>query len=194
MKDVPTGRRQSLFLERSAMPDWLEAQQELVRLRARVSELEKQTAGLLAQRVEACGQFWLAIAQSTDDQITLQHLRAGLETLGESEERFMIPISELYEAMKLDYIVNRKRSLRSIEESWKNHLAAAFGELPAAGLTSDRVTEYIAQRQAEGASNATINRETHVCSVRSHLQSGPGSSPSVRISSIWLSAMSGQDI
>ncbi len=43
---------------------------------------------------------------------------------------------------------------------WQNHLKAVFGELPAAGVSSDQIAEYIVARQKQGAEKGTINRET----------------------------------
>ncbi len=129
-------------------------------LRARVAELEAQVAGLLAQRAEATTQLWL-VAQSLEpnDRI-VGHLREVLEVLGESEEKYMSTMAALYRELEMDYLLNKKKTLRNVRESWRNHLQPVFGELPAAGVSADKVTEYIVQRQAEGAANATINRET----------------------------------
>jgi site-specific recombinase XerD len=103
----------------------------------------------------------VALAQSleTDDQIILGHVREALQILGE-KEKFMITVAELYEALERDYIINCRKSRRNITSVLENHLRAAFGQLPAAGVSSDKIAEYIVARQKQGAKNATINRET----------------------------------
>lgn len=65
---------------------------------------------------------------------------------------------ELSEDFLTDYRVNGKRSLDKAERSVK-HLARVFAGWRAVDLTTPDVQRYIAQRQAEGASNASINRE-----------------------------------
>ena len=72
----------------------------------------------------------------------------------------MITVAELYEALERDYIINCRKSRRNITSVLENHLRAAFGQLPAAGVPSDKIAEYIVARQKQGAKNATINRET----------------------------------
>jgi len=57
-----------------------------------------------------------------------------------------------------DYKANRRRSLESVERALK-HLRQFFSFAKARDITSDRLTAYIAHRQQEGASAATINRE-----------------------------------
>lgn len=57
-----------------------------------------------------------------------------------------------------DYRVNEKRSLDKAERSVK-HLLGTFAGWRAVDLTTADAQRYIEQRQAEGASNATINRE-----------------------------------
>ena len=54
--------------------------------------------------------------------------------------------------------MNEKRSLDSIELSIR-HLSEFFAGDKARHITTDRVRQYIAKRQGEGAANASINRE-----------------------------------
>ena len=65
---------------------------------------------------------------------------------------------ELAEGLINDYRVNSRNSLRRIRESIR-HLKDWFEGIRAVDITTDRVNMYIAQRQEEGASNATVNRE-----------------------------------
>ena len=58
-----------------------------------------------------------------------------------------------------DYQMNKKRSLRTLSVRIEKHLRPAFGKQPLAAITTPVVRTYIRRRQAEGASNATINRD-----------------------------------
>jgi integrase len=60
-----------------------------------------------------------------------------------------------------DYKVNGKRSLETVTYHFA-HLTAFFTERRAASINVADVREYVAQRQAEHAKNATINRELTV--------------------------------
>jgi len=70
-----------------------------------------------------------------------------------------VPFSELLEAVVWDYQVNQKKSLGKVEERIRLHIAPRFGRMRAASVTTDRIIRYIQERQDEGASNGTINRE-----------------------------------
>lgn len=69
-----------------------------------------------------------------------------------------ITVAELAEDLKTEYKANGRRSLDRIEDAIE-HLLPTFGPLPAVKIVSAHVTAYTAKRQAEGAANATINRE-----------------------------------
>lgn len=75
--------------------------------------------------------------------------------LGHEIER--IRVEQLAPAFLDDYRVNAK-DIEFAERCWK-HLRPVFGQMHAARLNTDHVNRYILQRRAEGASNATINRE-----------------------------------
>lgn len=74
-----------------------------------------------------------------------------------SAERVLI--DELAESFLRDYRINGYQSLEDAEARWRLHLAPAFAGMRAQYLTSKHLAEYIDQRQQQGASNATINRE-----------------------------------
>src|SRR5207249_8729489 len=57
-----------------------------------------------------------------------------------------------------DYRANRRRSLERVEDAIA-HLTAVFSGYRAREISSEMVTKYVVDRQAEGAANATINRE-----------------------------------
>jgi integrase len=76
-----------------------------------------------------------------------------------------ITLADLARMVAADYEANQKKSGRRMVQAFA-HVIAFFGERTLARtISADRVTEYIAARQAEkhrqgdGASNATINRE-----------------------------------
>jgi site-specific recombinase XerD len=56
------------------------------------------------------------------------------------------------------YTANKRRSINRIKDA-VNHLRVFFGDSRAKEITSDRVTAYIAARQAENAASSTINSE-----------------------------------
>ena len=58
-----------------------------------------------------------------------------------------------------DYQMNKKRSLRTLTVRIEKHLRPVFGQQPLTAITTPVVRTYIRRRQAEGASNATINRD-----------------------------------
>ncbi len=85
--------------------------------------------------------------------------------LGEmADGRFIGPradkvlLRELCEDFLNDYRINGKRSLDKAQRSAR-HLLDFFGEARAREVTTDKLKNYIARRQAEGISNAEINRE-----------------------------------
>lgn len=67
-------------------------------------------------------------------------------------------VKELAEDFLRDYRINGRKSLADAEARWRLHLSKEFGDLRASNVGNDQMTRYIAQRQTEGASNATINR------------------------------------
>jgi integrase len=69
-----------------------------------------------------------------------------------------ITVSELADDVVNDYRINDKDSLDRAERTAKR-IKEFFGGYKAHGVGTDLVRKYIVQRQAEGAANATINRE-----------------------------------
>jgi integrase len=68
-------------------------------------------------------------------------------------------VKELAEDFLRDYRINGRKSLSDVEARWRLHLSKEFGDHRAANIGNDQMTRYVARRQTEGASNATINRE-----------------------------------
>lgn len=86
-----------------------------------------------------------------------------------SPEAKKVRVSELIDAVLVDYRVNGKRSLEYVEMRWKSHLEPFFGHMLAAHVTSDDIERYKQARLQHDASNATINRELAVLKRGFHL-------------------------
>jgi len=76
--------------------------------------------------------------------------------IGPVEEK--VTFDEMAQDIRRDYETNGKRSLSSVTLSI-THLQHFFGLDRALDITTDRTRAYISNRQVEGASNASINRE-----------------------------------
>ena len=61
-----------------------------------------------------------------------------------------------------DYSTNGKRSVEHVRRYVRLHLEPFFGRRRMSTITTSDVRQYIARRQAQGASNATVNRELAV--------------------------------
>src|SRR5437899_9101776 len=61
-----------------------------------------------------------------------------------------------------DYRMNRKRSIVDVQRHVRLHLAPFFGRRRMAAIATADVRRYVARRQGEGATNATIKRELAV--------------------------------
>jgi site-specific recombinase XerD len=68
-------------------------------------------------------------------------------------------VKELAADLLTEYEANGRKSLIDVRRNWKKHLAPRFENLRAREVRPDGLNRYIAERQKEGASNATINRE-----------------------------------
>lgn len=90
----------------------------------------------------------------------LQQKLGAIATHSFIEPRFeKTLVKELAEDMLRDYAINGRKSLADVQTRWTKHLSKEFGQLRASNIGNDELKGYIAQRQNEGASNATINRE-----------------------------------
>jgi len=69
-----------------------------------------------------------------------------------------VRFDELAQDLINDYKVNARKSTDRMERSIE-HLKGYFQGVKAVDITTDRIRDYILRRQAEGAKNATINRE-----------------------------------
>ncbi|MGH7837102.1 MAG: tyrosine-type recombinase/integrase, partial [Candidatus Binataceae bacterium] len=78
------------------------------------------------------------------------------QVIGRTQER--VTFDDLAQGMLADYQINGRRSLSSAQLSI-SHLRKFFGFDRAIDITANRVKVYAANRQHEGAANASINRE-----------------------------------
>ncbi len=76
--------------------------------------------------------------------------------IGPIEER--VTFNDMAAALVRDCQVNGRKALSAIQFPIR-HLKGSFGLDKALDITTDRINTHIARRQAEGASNAIINRE-----------------------------------
>src|SRR2546430_1418509 len=76
---------------------------------------------------------------------------------GREPER--IRIDALLADLLDDYRMNNRKSLPHAISRVDRHLVPGLGHVRAADFTSDHIKQYVAHRRAEGAANATINRE-----------------------------------
>lgn len=100
-------------------------------------------------------------SDSREEKEALKLLKRRVQDLGRGivgtkEEK--VAFEALVDDLRNDYKVNGKRSLDSIELSIR-HLSDFFAGDKARQITTDRVRQYIAKRQGEGAANGSINRE-----------------------------------
>jgi integrase len=68
-------------------------------------------------------------------------------------------VSDLYQSLELDYVINKRKSLTNLRIRWQKRLAKAFGALPVGSVSIDHISAYIVERQKAKAANATINRD-----------------------------------
>ena len=98
---------------------------------------------------------------SPDYRAAQQKLTQRLSQIdkGEYIERPKKPatVAELYEGLRREYRINKRRSLRSLELRWK-HLRF-FASYAATIITKDHLDNYVVMRLKECASNALVIRE-----------------------------------
>ena len=107
------------------------------------------------------GKTYRESAECTDKDTALRKLKARLRQIdtgiyGMEGER---TVADLVEQGFADYELNSKRTLQDAQIRWNKHLSPVIGRWKAARITTDSLREYALWRRAEGASNATINRE-----------------------------------
>jgi integrase len=68
-------------------------------------------------------------------------------------------VGELLADVVADYQNHERDTLKATQRRIRLHLQPFFGSLNAAAVSDDRVRQYVTERKAEGAANASINRE-----------------------------------
>jgi hypothetical protein len=84
-------------------------------------------------------------------------------------------VGELFDDVVTDYKNRDRKTTKKVEGRIKKHPRPFFGALNAATVSDDQVRAYIAQRKADRAKNATINRELAI--LRRGYLLNPSSSP-----------------
>jgi integrase len=82
--------------------------------------------------------------------------RLGLRFQGPRQER--LTVEELLQHVEQDYVIHGRKSLPQLR-SHLRHIRAFFAMDRVPAVTAERLREYIASRQQDGAEPATINRE-----------------------------------
>jgi len=70
-----------------------------------------------------------------------------------------VTFGEAADDLVTDYVINQRRSLRELRLRLRKHLTPYFGQRRLATITTADARAYTAHRLAEGASNASVNRE-----------------------------------
>jgi integrase len=109
------------------------------------------------------GQHVCESARTKDKAEARRVLQARLGQLAEG--RYVGPAAErvtfeeLIEAVRRDFLVNKKKTLGWVERRVRLHLAPFFGGKKAHDITTSDVQAFVLQRQQQNASNGEINRE-----------------------------------
>lgn len=108
------------------------------------------------------GQVFRESSRSADERAARTLLRKRLGEIGagafKGPKVERTTFEECAADITNDYAVNGRRSAKRLEQTLA-HLRAAFCLDRMIDITTDRVNAYVARRKAEGAANATINRE-----------------------------------
>jgi integrase len=96
--------------------------------------------------------------QEAKDKLKQKEGEATKGRLTKSVERKVL-FSELAVLVEKDYELNGYRSAVDIELRHRLHILPYFGKMKAARIGETDIDNYILQRKAEDASNATVNRE-----------------------------------
>src|SRR5579872_6827181 len=108
-------------------------------------------------------------SESSQSREKVEAQRLLHQRLGEiATDRFQglpsrgITISQLCDLVIEDYKFKKRRTLKDVEWRTEKHLRGVVGAIKAADFGSAQVKKYISGRRAEGAEDATINRETAI--------------------------------
>ena len=107
-------------------------------------------------------------AQSESSRSTKRDVAQRLlwerEQLTEQQTPIAVPVGtvtfeEAAEELFNDYTINKKRSLKTIQQKVDTHLRPYFGNYRMTAITTVLMRQFIMRRQEAGASNGEINRE-----------------------------------
>ena len=102
-------------------------------------------------------------AKTTDKAEALAFLAARETRAGVSGapvgRRTLYRMSEAFAAVARDYKVNERRSAVLVSARMRLHLTPFFGDRYMTSITTALVQEFVDRRLAQGAKNATVNRE-----------------------------------
>jgi len=100
-------------------------------------------------------------AHSADKAVAQDLLRRRLAEVatGEAVAPTKTTINDLFELVKADYALRNLRDQKTMTWRYEANIKPALGALRADRFGNKQVHEYVAQRRAAGASNATLNRE-----------------------------------
>ena len=105
----------------------------------------------------------IRMSTGTTDKVEAQRVlddRRGRVVRGEpvAPKAHKVTVGELADDLMTEYRINGRRSLERLEDALA-HVRRAFDSRRAQSVTTPEVRTYIAQRQQQGAANATINLE-----------------------------------
>lgn len=96
-----------------------------------------------------------------DDAVQLLRLRQG-ELAANALPSWLKPsvtVGRILELVPADLKAYQKKDLKNVERQIRRHLGPFFDQIPVKRLSTAKIHEYIAKRQAASAAAATINRE-----------------------------------
>jgi len=98
---------------------------------------------------------------STDEAEARRQLRVkvGEKAAGRAVMPGRATVADLCALVIDDYRIRELRDAKVVRWRYKAHIEKLLGHLPASRFGSAQLRQYILQRQAGGASNATVNRE-----------------------------------
>jgi integrase len=145
------------------MEQQLQLQQPRPRLRGEGSIYRHPRSQFLWVKYSFAGKAFRESSRTADPAKAARFLRQRLaqiergESFGPKVDK--VRIADLAEGLLRDYRINGHKSLADVEARWRLHLQPFFGQIKAIHLGSALLAQYIDQRQQDGASNASINRE-----------------------------------
>jgi integrase len=123
---------------------------------------QKESAVIWLKYRDALGVLRRESSETTKEQEARRLLKqregAAVEGRVIAPRADKVTVAQLADDLKTEYRANGRKSLDRVQDAIE-HLLPVFGPLPAVKIVSADVTAYQARRLAEGAANATINRE-----------------------------------